>query len=118
MLICVCLNKNKKMIIMSKRTTIHDKKIRSTTSRYKRDGWSVRADIPGYKSPDPIGKYNRVPDIVVKKGKKTRIIEIETPKSLKTDCAQRGTFKKHAANKQNTTFKVLVARKPKKRKKR
>ncbi len=94
---------------------IHDKKVRATASRYKREGWSVRADIPGYKRPGPIGKYNRIPDIVVKKGKKIRIFEIETPKSLKTDRAQRSTFSKHASNKKNTIFKVLVAKKPRRK---
>lgn len=101
---------------MSKKTSIHDKKVRVTASRYKREGWKVRADLPGYKRPNSIGKYKRVPDVVARKGKRTRIFEIETPKSLKTDRAQRGTFKKHAANKPNTKFKTLVARKPRKRK--
>lgn len=94
----------------------HNKKVRTTANRYKKNGWRVRADIPGYKRPDPIGKYNRIPDVVAKKGRQTRIFEIETPKSLKTDRAQRSTFKKHAANKPNTTFKTLVARKHRKRK--
>lgn len=99
-----------------KRKTLHDKKVRATANRYKREGWRVRADIPDYKRPKSIGKYNRVPDVVAKKGKKTRIFEIETPRSLKTDRAQRSTFKKHATMKSNTTFKVLVTRKPRKRK--
>ena len=97
-------------------TKKHDKKVRATASRYKREGWSVRADVSGYKRPDPIGKYKRIPDVVVKKGRQIRIFEIETSKSLKTDRAQRSTFKKHAANKPNTKFKTLVARKPRKRK--
>ncbi len=99
-----------------KKTSIHDKKVQATTSRYKRDGWSVRADIPNYKRPKPIGKYNRIPDVVARKGKKTRVFEIETPRSMKTDRAQRSTFKKHAAKKLNTKFKVIVAKKPRKRK--
>jgi len=105
------------VIKIDKGTTLHDKKVRETANRYKREGWSVQADIAGYKSPDSIGKYNRVPDVVAKKGKKIRIFEIETPKSMKIDTSQRRTFSKHAAMNENTTFKTLVAKKPRKRKK-
>ena len=96
--------------------TKHDKKIRATANRYKKNGWRVRADISGFNRPDSIGKYKRVPDVVARKGRQTRIFEIETPKSLKTDRAQRSAFSKHAANKSNTTFKVLVAKKTRKKK--
>ena len=96
--------------------TEHDKKVRSTANRYKKSGWQVRADISGYKRPNSIGKYKRIPDVVAKKGKKVRIFEVETPKSMKTDRAQRSTFMKHAANKTNTSFKVLVAKKSRKKK--
>ena len=99
-----------------KTTTIHDKKVRATANRYKNNGWRVKADISGFKRPEGIGKYNRIPDVVVKKGKKTRIFEIETPKSMKTDRAQRSSFQKHAANKSSTSFKVLVAKKTRKKK--
>jgi len=98
-----------------KKINYHNLKVRSTANRYKNNGWKVHADAPGFKRPNPIGKYNRIPDVVAKKGKQVRIFEVETPKSMKTDIQQRRAFSKHASAKLNTTFKVLIAKKPGKR---
>lgn len=92
-----------------KNQSTHDRKVRETANRYKREGWKVTADVPGYKSPKIINR--KQPDIVVKKGRKTKIFEIETHKSMKTDKPQRAVFRKFARKKPNTTFKTLIAKK-------
>ena len=86
----------------------HDQKVKQIANRLKRENWKVKANVPGQAKPHPIGKDQRVPDIEASKGGRRRIIEVETPDSLKKDKAQQSTFRRHAAQKSNTTFDIKV----------
>ena len=63
----------------------HDSKVRKVAGGYKSQGWNVKADIPGYKSPKIIG--GRRSDVIASKGAKERVIEVETRSSYGTDAS-------------------------------
>lgn len=42
-------------------------KVKEKANSLKRQGWKVQTDVEGYESPDPIGKYKRIPDVQAKK---------------------------------------------------
>ena len=86
--------------------TKHDKKVKQIANQYKERKFKVKADLPGFEQPTPIGKYKRIPDIEAVKGRKREIIEVETPKTLKSDKDQQATFRKHASQKSNTKFRI------------
>ena len=90
------------------RQNTHDQRVKQIANRLKGENWKVKIDIPGQAKPRPIGKNQRVPDIEASKGGRRKIIEVETPDSLKKDKAQQSTFRRHAAQKTNTTFKIEV----------
>jgi hypothetical protein len=84
----------------------HDKKVKEVAQDLQKKGYKVKADIPGFDQPSPIGKNNRVPDIEATKGNRTKLIEVETKDTISTDKAQQSTFRRSAAQKPNTTFEV------------
>lgn len=86
----------------------HDKKVRQITERLESENWKVKADIPGHSRPRPIGEDKKVPDIEASKAGHKKIVEVETPASLEQDKAQQSTFRRHAAQKSNTTFDIEV----------
>ena len=92
-----------------KKTSQHDKKVLEIARAHKRDGWYVSADLPGYKKPNPIGRFKRIPDLQATKRGNTRIYEVETQRSSKSDINQRRTFQRYAAKKPRTTFKTVKA---------
>jgi len=55
----------------------HDKEVRGIARKLEREGWKVKADLPDYEKPSPIGKHERVPDIEATKPGSRRIIEVE-----------------------------------------
>ena len=81
-----------------------------TAQQHERQGWDVKADLPGHKRPAPIGKDKRVPDVEALKRGRRRIVEIETPEKVKADKGQHATFRRHAAHKENTKFRIEVAK--------
>lgn len=93
----------------SQQQTKHDKKVKQIAQKLEKKGWNVQADIPGYNNPNPVGKYNQIPDVVAKKKGATRIIEVETPETMKTDKKQHESFKKSASHKLRTTFDIEKA---------
>lgn len=93
--------------------TEHDRKVRSLANGLKKKKYKVEADVTGFKEPRSIGKNNRIPDIVASKGGRKRIIEVETPSSMKTDKGQHSTFRRSAAQRKNTTFRIEVTDKRK-----
>lgn len=93
----------------------HDRKVREIARELKKDGYSVKADVGRYVRPASIGKARRRPDVEATKAGRRIIIEVETPRSLKTDKEQIKTFIRHAAHKKNTTFDIVVT-KPRKTK--
>lgn len=97
---------------MAKRTsskqTKHDTKVNQIAKQLQRQGYEVRADLPGYPCPAPIGKGKRVPDIEAKRGARRKIIEVETPETVERDKEQHTVFRRSAAQKRNTSFKIEV----------
>lgn len=89
-------------------TLRHDKKVRETALRKRREGWHVRADIPGFRTPRTYGGCRA--DIEATKGSKKRIYEIETPQSMRSDVKQRRCLARAAAKQKNTKFITLLAR--------
>ena len=88
--------------------TKHDRMVRNVARGYKSRGYRVKAAVSGYKTPNPI--YGKIADIVAKKGKQTRIVEVETQKSYKRDTPQRAVFKRFAARSKNRKFRTRIAR--------
>lgn len=83
---------------MDKRTKIgqkkHDSAVLKTAQWYENNGYKVKADLPDYNKPKKIGGF--IPDLIVKKAKIEKVIEIETKKSNKTDQEQQTAFKQYA----------------------
>jgi len=84
----------------------HDARVRRVAGGYKSQGWKVKADVK--ESPAPRTIYGRQPDVIATKGKKMRIIEVETRDSLKKDVAQRNAFKRFAGLNKKRKFRVSV----------
>ena len=53
----------------------HDNRVRREAAKLSSEGWDVQADLSGYDNPEPIGKDNRIPDILATRGSKVKIIE-------------------------------------------
>jgi len=87
----------------------HNSKVRSIARKLKREGWNVKADIPGFDTPDPIGKNNLIPDITAQKRGSKRIIEVETPETMEKDKKQHETFRRSAGQQKRTKFEIEEA---------
>jgi len=85
------------------------RKVCEIAEQLQEDGWTVKANLPRYDRPRPIGKYKRVPDIEAKKGNATKLIEVATLNTLKLDKKLRESLKKSAAQRKNTTFVTIMA---------
>lgn len=91
--------------------TEHNQKVRQLANYYKNKEYRVAAAIFDWW--DQPGMINRhVPDIIVSKGKKLIVIEVETPKSVNTarDKAQRKAFRTWANRSPNRQFRSVVTR--------
>lgn len=88
--------------------TKHDTKVNQIAKQLRKQGYDVKADLPGYPHPTPIGKDRKRPDIEATKGAKRKIIEVETSKTIERDKKQLTTFRRSAAQKSNTSFKIEV----------
>lgn len=84
----------------------HDKKVRELMHSYRGKGWSVNADLPGENEPEPIGRENRIPDLVARKAGAKRIIEVETKDTLDADSDQHEAFRR-SASQQNRTKLII-----------
>ena len=92
---------------------MHDKKVEQVVKQLKRKGWNVEADLKGFNNPDSIGQNNFIPDIVAKKSGATKIIEVETEKTVEKDKDQQEAFRRSAGQKKRTTFEIVMADKKK-----
>ena len=90
--------------------TKHDKKVKAIAQQYKKQGFEVKVDLPGFDRPVPIGKYKRIPDVEAVKDRRREIVEVETPETLKSDKDQQATFRRHAAHKGDTKFRIEVTK--------
>ena len=83
----------------------HDKRVGKVARRYEAQGFDVKADVGGFSRPGTIGGYR--PDVVAKKGRERKIVEVETPESV--DCArdvkQQQAFRQAAGRSVDTTFR-------------
>lgn len=103
------------MSIMSKRkkSTEHDNTVRKKAKELKNEGWKVKAALPEYEKPPPVGRKGFIPDIEATKAGAKRLYEVETPESMTSDKEQRETFRRHARNKPRTTFHTIETSKSK-----
>jgi len=92
----------------SKAQSKHDKKVESLAKSLQTKKFKVQADIPGFDKPKSINR--RRPDIVAKKGIKTKIIEVETPKSVEADKKQHKTFQNYVDKSKNRDFEIKITR--------
>ncbi|HJT10259.1 MAG TPA: hypothetical protein VJ771_05690 [Candidatus Nitrosotalea sp.] len=93
---------------MSKRTrrsqTCHNNSILRRAVGLEANGWKVKADIQGFKRP-PVLNHSR-PDIIATKGKRRRIIEVETTDTRFRDRPQHRKLREYARNHRRTEFNV------------
>ncbi len=90
-----------------RRESRHDSRVRLEAKRLAAKGWNVRADLPGYQQPAPIGNDGRIPDIEADKAGAKRLIEVETKESLARDADQHSTFRRSAGQRPRTMFQVI-----------
>jgi len=88
---------------------VHDKRVRQEANKRKRQGFNVRADIPGFPKPPTVGGYR--PDVDARKGSARKLIEVETPESKNSarDKGQQAAFRQAARRNKNTKFRRVVA---------
>jgi len=87
----------------------HDSVVRNEANNLKKQGFSVKADIPGFPRPHTIRGYR--PDIDASKREQRKILEVETQDSKDgdRDKAQRKAFRDEANKKEDTTFRRIIA---------
>lgn len=90
----------------------HDRSVRRRAKALEDRGWKVKADIPGFKRPRTIrvGRGSARPDITARKSGKTRIIEVETPGSMREDEEQRRLLRRYARRRKRTGYRTGIAR--------
>ena len=86
----------------------HDNRVRALANRLEDQGWKVQADLPNFDQPDPIGKDERIPDILATRGNQTKIVEVETPSTVNSHQDQHSTFRRSAAHRENGEFELVV----------
>jgi hypothetical protein len=84
--------------------TCHNFSVMKRAVGLEANGWKVKADIPGYKRPAVMNHAR--PDIVAKKGKRVKIIEVETPETRFRDRPQHRKLREYARNHRKTEFNV------------
>lgn len=90
----------------------HDKKVANWVNRLKGQGNQVLADLPGFQKPDKV--QGRVPDVMVKQGKKIKMVgEVETPFSLNNDQFQLNALKQ-GAKQLGAKFTLKIAKEKRK----
>lgn len=88
----------------------HDQKVRKLVKGLERKGWKkMRAQLKNYEQPKAIGKDKRIPDIEARKAGVTRLIEVETEDTMQTHKKQHEAFRRSAAQRKRTTFKLEKA---------
>lgn len=86
----------------------HDKKVQRIAKDLERQGYAVKADVPGFPQPGTISGVR--PDVLATKGKVRKIVEVETPDSVDSarDQKQQQAFRQSARRSPNTTFRREV----------
>ena len=91
-----------------KKQSAHDREVRELARQLQREGHRVKADLPGFEQPTPIGKDGRIPDIEATKRAATTLIEVETKGTDSSHKAQQSTFRRSATHRKRTTFKKII----------
>jgi len=88
----------------------HDALVREIARELKKKGFDIAADVRGFPTPDTIGGSR--PDVVARKGKARKIVEVETPDSVGStrDAEQQRAFRAAAKRAKNTTFMRRVTK--------
>ena len=60
----------------------HNAQVKQIAQKLQKQGYDVQADIKGFSQPKTIGGYR--PDVIAKKGNQRKIVEVETPDSVKS----------------------------------
>ena len=98
---------------MNKRTKtgqkIHDTEVLRWAKQKVKQNFDVKADLPGWKKPAKI--KGAIPDGYAEKGTDKKILEVETPQTLKEDKEQREKFREWADSGKNRTFLTKVTKK-------
>lgn len=95
--------------------TRHDEEVKKAVSRLKRMGYgNIKADLPGYDQPNPIGQKGFIPDFQGSKPGKTVIGEVEEEKQVSSQTGQIGAFRKSAAQNRGKEFMLVTFMKRKK----
>jgi len=84
--------------------TCHNSSVAKRAAGLVANGWNVKADISGYPRPKTLNSSR--PDIDATKGRKRKIIEVETPDSRFKDRQQHRNLRQYAKTKKNTKFMV------------
>lgn len=86
----------------------HDGEVRRVARQLEKKDFNVEADVSGYARPDTIGGFR--PDVVARKGRERKIIEVETPDSVDSarDSEQQQAFRQAARRSAKTTFRRTV----------
>ena len=97
---------------MSKRSkrnqTCHNGSVAKRAAGLVANGWNVKADISGYSRPKTFNGSR--PDIDATKGRRRRIVEVETPDSRFKDRQQHRNLRKFVKSKRNTVFMVRTCK--------
>lgn len=86
----------------------HDSTVRRVAGGFKSQGWKVKADVRGHTPPRTI--YGKRPDVIATKGAKTRVVEVETPRTYGRDTPQRSAFKRWTSQDPKRKFRTKIAR--------
>lgn len=86
----------------------HDTSVRRRAAGLDLKGWNVKADIPDFDRPKilHVGGKGVRPDIFATKGKKTRIIEVETRKTRYKDLPQHRLLRSYGRSHKKTEVNV------------
>ena len=93
-----------------RRLSTHDRKVRELARGLAKQGYRVRADIRGREKPRPVTSKRLVPDIEATRPGHRLIVEVETQGSQVRDRDQIKAFARHAAQRPDTTFRLVVTR--------
>ena len=88
--------------------TKHDEKVASLARGYKNRGFKVKADLPGYPKPNPIGGTGRIPDIEATKPGTRHIVEVETENTVIAHKDQQKSFRQSARRRRRTKYRQVV----------
>lgn len=84
--------------------TCHDGSVRRRAAGLEANGWNVKAAVQGYDSPPKLN--GSVPDIFATKGKRTRIVEVETVDTKRSHREQHKRLRDYGKGQSRTEVQV------------